>query len=69
MQIHNQNLIGCAVGTTPELDARAHPDQRETNQHALHAEIARLNKIIQALMNSAKQRMRLKIRPDILPMR
>jgi diguanylate cyclase (GGDEF)-like protein/PAS domain S-box-containing protein len=54
MQIHNQNLIGCAVGTTPELDARAHPDQRETNQHALHAEIARLNKIIQALMNSAE---------------
>jgi len=43
MQIHNQNLTGCTDGTTP--------DQQEPSQLALHAEIARLNRIIQALMN------------------
>ena len=43
MQIHNQNLTGCTDGTTP--------DQQEPSQLTLHAEIARLNRIIQTLMN------------------
>src|SRR5665647_3241706 len=51
MQIHNQTFIGYADGTIPELDAGTHPDQQVLNQHALHAEIARLNRIIQTLMN------------------
>jgi diguanylate cyclase (GGDEF)-like protein/PAS domain S-box-containing protein len=49
MQIHNQTVTGCTDGTTPEPDAGAHPDQQEPSLHPLHAEIARLNKIIQAL--------------------
>jgi diguanylate cyclase (GGDEF)-like protein/PAS domain S-box-containing protein len=51
MQIHNQTFIGCADGATPGSDTGAHPEQQEPGQHALHAEIARLNKIIQALTN------------------
>ena len=51
MKIHNQTSVGCADSTPPELDAGAHPDQQEPSEHDLHAEIARLNRIIQTLMN------------------
>ena len=51
MQIHNQTFTGCDEGSAPELDADAHPDQQELSQHALRREIARLNRIIQALTN------------------
>jgi len=51
MQIHNQNLTGCTDSTTPDQQETSQHDQQETSQHVLHAEIARLNRIIQALMS------------------
>src|SRR3989338_1778902 len=47
-----------AVPSAPprsRIQGRAMPDQMEPNEQALHAEIARLNKIIQALMNRAER--------------
>lgn len=55
MKIHNQILIGCADGVTPEMGTEAVLGTQEQNQYALQAEIARLNRIIQVLLNRSEQ--------------
>ena len=55
MHKYNPTLIGCADGTTSQLDQGVHSDQHELNQQALHAEITRLNKVIHALLNLTEQ--------------
>jgi len=49
MQRHNPTFIDRADETPLELNAGT--DQQRSSQHALHAEIARLNSIIQVLTN------------------
>lgn len=55
MKRHDQILIGCADGITPELGSEAVLGTQEPSQYALQAEIARLNRIIQVLLNRSEQ--------------